>query len=170
MGCRPGRGSLAPLQEDQVYNVALFVSSGRTMSCAVARRRKRWPLADGVAELPEGNPDNGPQLYNVTYGCTACHGNPAETGSNLVGPWLGGLPAHWGDAVGWLRRRTTCTSLFCTRATSLPRTAQWAVQGPPSPCRPTSASECRCKTWRIFFTCLVRRRSKSTAEVVYLMH
>ena len=94
--CRPWNGMPTwaqefggPLQEDQVYNVALFVSNWQNdeLCSGPPPEAVAWPTS--VAELPEGNPDNGPQLYNVTYGCTACHGNPAETGSNLVGPWLG---------------------------------------------------------------------------------
>jgi len=46
-----------------------------------------WP--ETVAELPAGNAANGEQLYNVTYGCSACHGDIAEDGSNAVGPWSG---------------------------------------------------------------------------------
>ena len=46
-----------------------------------------WPQT--VAELPQGNAANGAELYNVTYGCAACHGNIDEEGSNAVGPWVG---------------------------------------------------------------------------------
>lgn len=46
-----------------------------------------WPLT--VAELPAGNAAAGEDLYTVTYGCSACHGNLDEEGSNAVGPWVG---------------------------------------------------------------------------------
>lgn len=48
-----------------------------------------WPY--NVSALPEGDPENGEELYNVTYGCMACHGDITVEGSNAVGPWHGNL-------------------------------------------------------------------------------
>ncbi|MFK7801400.1 MAG: c-type cytochrome [Anaerolineae bacterium] len=46
-----------------------------------------WP--DTAAELPEGDAAAGEQLYSLTYGCAACHGNLEDDTSNSVGPWVG---------------------------------------------------------------------------------
>lgn len=47
-----------------------------------------WPAS--WEDLPEGNVDNGPNLY-TTYACGACHGQVDQPGSNLVGPYLGNI-------------------------------------------------------------------------------
>ncbi len=50
-----------------------------------------WPstVPDLIAETAAGDAVNGEQLYNVAYGCAACHGDPVVDGSNAVGPWAG---------------------------------------------------------------------------------
>jgi mono/diheme cytochrome c family protein len=47
-----------------------------------------WP--ESWEDLPEGNADNGPDLY-ASYACNSCHGDPAVPGSNAVGPHLGNI-------------------------------------------------------------------------------
>lgn len=49
--------------------------------------------------LPIANPDRGEQLYNATYGCSACHGDPRQPGSNNLGPHLGGIAVEAGKRV-----------------------------------------------------------------------
>lgn len=46
-----------------------------------------WPVT--VSDLPPGDAAAGETAFNLTYGCAACHGNPAEPGSNANGPWSG---------------------------------------------------------------------------------
>lgn len=39
-----------------------------------------------------GDPARGQELYNLTYGCSACHGNPeGEASTAGVGPWQGNI-------------------------------------------------------------------------------
>ncbi|MFK7801399.1 MAG: c-type cytochrome [Anaerolineae bacterium] len=42
-----------------------------------------------VSNLPEGDAQNGEELYHITYGCSACHGSLEQEGSNAVGSWTG---------------------------------------------------------------------------------
>jgi mono/diheme cytochrome c family protein len=44
-----------------------------------------------VAGLPKGNAATGEKLFGTSYGCAACHGDPATPASNMVGPHLGDL-------------------------------------------------------------------------------
>jgi len=47
-----------------------------------------WP--ESWEELPEGNADNGTNLYQ-SNGCAGCHGDPANPDSATVGPSLGNI-------------------------------------------------------------------------------
>lgn len=47
-----------------------------------------WP--ESVDDLPPGNADNGPALYQ-SYACQSCHGDPGTPGSNAIGPHLGNI-------------------------------------------------------------------------------
>jgi mono/diheme cytochrome c family protein len=83
-----------PMRPDQIQNVTDFVLNWESDAlCAEEPVRYDWPVA--VADFlarPEGSAGdaaNGATLYNTTYGCSACHGDPAVAGSNNVGPWLG---------------------------------------------------------------------------------
>lgn len=48
-----------------------------------------WPTDVSVL-LPIGRPERGQSLF-LTYGCNACHGDPAEPDSHRIGPHLGRL-------------------------------------------------------------------------------
>jgi mono/diheme cytochrome c family protein len=52
-------------------------------------RPDKWPK--DVAGLPQGSASTGQKLFATSYGCAACHGDPAIPGSNMVGPHLGDL-------------------------------------------------------------------------------
>ena len=86
-----------PMRDDQVQNVAAYVLNyANEEFCAVEPSRFDWPESiddflsmetdEFVAE--SGDPENGAALY-VSYGCSGCHGNIDEPGSNSQGPWLG---------------------------------------------------------------------------------
>ncbi len=79
-------GSLEPYE---VRYVAAYVMNWETeeMCSEPPPPPPEWPAS--VADLPAGNAEAGEALYNVTYGCAACHGDPAVTDSNAVGPWAG---------------------------------------------------------------------------------
>lgn len=86
-----------PMRDDQVQNVAAFVLNfANDELCAEEPVSFPWPdsvddfLIMDVAEFTAvpGNAENGAALYE-SYGCSACHGNVAEAGSNQIGPWLG---------------------------------------------------------------------------------
>ncbi len=47
------------------------------------------PWSQQVSDLPAGDPISGEQHFHVTYGCSACHGDPNFEGSSAVGPWSG---------------------------------------------------------------------------------
>jgi len=78
-----------PLQENQVEDVTLFVLNWESLELCeepVEGVEDEWPAV--VIELPEGNPENGEQLYAVTYGCQACHGDATQEGAGVIGPGL----------------------------------------------------------------------------------
>lgn len=83
-----------PMEDHQIEELTTFVlnwgsTDGPLCGEEVVVERVEWP--ESVEDLPEGNPDNGPGLYEITYGCQACHGAPDVEGSNAVGPWLGNI-------------------------------------------------------------------------------
>ena len=56
-----------------------------------------WP--DSYSDLPEGNADNGPAVYQVNV-CQACHGDPqGDSASATVGPWLGNIGNEAGTRI-----------------------------------------------------------------------
>lgn len=81
-----------PLQDHQVDDVTDFVLNWESEELCGEEQvveAPEWPA--NVSELPAGNAENGPQLYEVTYACQSCHGDPAQEGTNAVGPWLGDI-------------------------------------------------------------------------------
>jgi mono/diheme cytochrome c family protein len=80
-----------PLQENEVRDVTLFVLNweNNQLCGEGVEEGPEWPTS--VAELPAGDPENGANLYQVTYACASCHGQIDEEGSNAVGPWLGNI-------------------------------------------------------------------------------
>lgn len=81
-----------PLQPNEVRNVTLFVLNWENEELCgdqEAVELPEWPLQ--VSELPAGDAEAGQQAYAVTFGCQGCHGDPAQEGSNAVGPWLGNI-------------------------------------------------------------------------------
>lgn len=84
-------GPMEPYQIEQLTNYILnwgedpaLCGEGAPTPVAV-----EWP--ESAEELPEGNAENGQALYETTYGCAGCHGDPTRPGSNPVGPWLGNI-------------------------------------------------------------------------------
>lgn len=49
--------------------------------------------------LPIGEAERGGQLFRGTYGCAACHGDPAVPGTNNVGPHLGSIGVTGGRRI-----------------------------------------------------------------------
>ena len=82
-----------PLESHEVDELTLFVLNWGEGSglCGegVDAATVDWP--ESVDDLPEGVAQDGAGLYELTYGCAACHGNPDQEGSNSVGPWLGNI-------------------------------------------------------------------------------
>lgn len=85
-------GPMEDYQLNQVTNFVLNWESDELCGGVVATPEADVVWPEDVAELPEGNPDNGGSLY-VSYGCVGCHGDPTVEGSNAVGPWLGNIHA-----------------------------------------------------------------------------
>lgn len=55
------------------------------VECRPTPEPVEWHLLIGM----NGDPINGEILYDVTFGCGACHGTLEDSKSALVGPWLG---------------------------------------------------------------------------------
>jgi mono/diheme cytochrome c family protein len=79
-----------PMEEYQINQVTNFVMNwgeDPELCAAPTPEPVVWP--EIVSDLPEGDAANGEALYDGTYACASCHGDPTVEGSNLVGPWLG---------------------------------------------------------------------------------
>ena len=84
-----------PMRDDQVQNVSMFVLNWESEElCSQPVVTYDWPelVEEFLAQedIEAGDAEAGAEAYQ-TYGCTACHGDPAEPGTNLVGPWLGDI-------------------------------------------------------------------------------
>ncbi|MFW5942300.1 MAG: c-type cytochrome [bacterium] len=81
-----------PLQENEVRDVTLFVLNWESEALCEEDGEVEGPVwPANVSELPAGDPENGQQLYEVTYACQSCHGNLDDEASATVGPWLGDI-------------------------------------------------------------------------------
>lgn len=123
-----------PLQNNQVHDVALFVLNfeNEALCAEPTPEPVAWPAT--VAELPEGNADNGQQLFEVTYACISCHGDPqGDPSSAAVGPWLGNI------AEDGATRRDGYTAADYVYESILHPNAFIAPQCPNGPCTEPSA-------------------------------
>lgn len=122
-----------PLQENQVNDVTLFVLNWENEGlCAEPTPEPaEWPAA--VADLPEGDPQAGQEKYAITFGCQACHGDPAQAGSNLIGPWLGDMETVVGDRVeGYTAADYIYESILYPDVVIAPDCPNGPCAGPPS--------------------------------------
>ncbi|MEM9776473.1 MAG: cytochrome c [Chloroflexota bacterium] len=79
------------LNARQIQDVTAFILEYElgyscTPSAKVPNLRDFFPT---VNTLPEGDAEAGEELYKITFGCVACHGEIAVEGSNVIGPWVG---------------------------------------------------------------------------------
>ncbi len=91
-----------PLRNDQVNNLTQFVLNWDTEElCSTPIVVFDWPetYEAFVVDYPDSDPVIGEELYTITYGCAACHGNMDDESSALVGPWLGDISERGGDIV-----------------------------------------------------------------------
>jgi mono/diheme cytochrome c family protein len=84
-----------PMRDDQVQNVSTFVLNWESEEfCSQPVVTYDWPelVEEFLAQedIEAGDAEAGAEAYQ-TYGCVACHGDPDEPGTNLVGPWLGDI-------------------------------------------------------------------------------
>ncbi len=122
-----------PLEDYQVEQVARFVLNWETepMCAAPPPEAPEWP--GNVADLPAGNAANGEQAYNVTYGCSACHGQLAVEGSNAVGPWGGEFKNLTNVRIdGYTAADYTYESILNPSAYISPECPTGPCAGPPS--------------------------------------
>lgn len=86
-----------PMRPDQVENVTSFVLNWESEELCSAPPEPNfdWPEVaeyDAFVEMfPTGDAERGAELYGVTYGCSGCHGDMADSDWNGTGPWLGNL-------------------------------------------------------------------------------
>lgn len=94
-----------PLRPDQVQNVTNYVLNWENDElCAAPIITYEWPeLAEEFLAGPDvtqpGDAVRGQELYAVTYGCAACHGQIDDEASALIGPWLGNIEEVGGTRV-----------------------------------------------------------------------
>lgn len=123
-------GPMEPYQVDQVVQ---FVLNWETEELCQQPTREPTVWPDTVSELPAGDATNGEQLFLVTYGCSACHGNPAEPGSNAVGPWLGDIENVGATRVdGYTAASYVYESILLPSAHIAPDCPTGPCAGPPS--------------------------------------
>lgn len=92
-----------PMRDDQVANLTSFVLNWESedLCAAPAAPAYEWPESaeDFLAEFADGDAERGAELYVSPYGCSGCHGDVDQPGSNAVGPWLGDIAATAGTRV-----------------------------------------------------------------------
>lgn len=80
------------LSASEIENLTAFIANwvqGEHISHLCYFTPTPYPYPRSVAELPQGDSKTGETLYEITYGCAACHGSKDVVDSNLVGPWGG---------------------------------------------------------------------------------
>lgn len=91
-----------PLRNDQIGNLTEYVLNWETEElCSTPIVLFDWPetYEEFVVEYPDGDAVTGDELYTITYGCSACHGNLEDESTALVGPWLGDINERGDDIV-----------------------------------------------------------------------
>jgi mono/diheme cytochrome c family protein len=90
-----------PLEQHQIEQLTLFILNwGEDPALCgedVVVEAVEWP--ESAEDLPEGDAANGAQVYEITYACGACHGDPGTPGTNAIGPWLGNIGNEAADRV-----------------------------------------------------------------------
>jgi len=122
-----------PLTNNQIDDLATFVMNWHSEELCGQEPEPavEWPTM--VSELPEGDPVRGEELYNITYGCMACHGNPAEEGSNAIGPWLGNIAEDGATRIeGYTAADYMYESILLPSAYIAPDCPNAPCTGPPS--------------------------------------
>jgi mono/diheme cytochrome c family protein len=143
-----GRGAMptwldqfgGPLRPDQVQNVTNFVLNFESETlCTQPVTTYEWPetaeefLASEDVTAP-GDPARGEELYNVTYGCSACHGSLDGSAPATVGPSLANIATEGNDRVGgWDALQYVYHSILYPSDHIAPDCPTGPCAGPPSP-------------------------------------
>lgn len=127
-----------PLRPDQVQNVANYVLNWEDEElCSQPIITYDWPelAADFLAgpDVTTGDPVHGEELYAVTYGCVACHGQLDDPASAAVGPWLGDIGAEGATRVaGMAAEQYVYHSILFPSDFIAPECPTGPCAGPPS--------------------------------------
>jgi mono/diheme cytochrome c family protein len=92
-------GSMEDYQIEQVTSFVLNWGSDELCGEGAEAPAEEVVWPEDVAELPEGDPASGENLYNVTFACASCHGDPTTEGSNAIGPWLGNIAVDGANRI-----------------------------------------------------------------------
>lgn len=128
-----------PLRPDQVQNVANYVLNWESEElCSQPIVTYEWPdeVTDFLssADVTTGDPVRGQELYSVTYGCTACHGQLDDESSAAVGPWLGNIAEEGATMVeGQTAEQYVYHSILYPSDFIAPQCPTGPCAGPPSP-------------------------------------
>ena len=123
-------GSLEPYE---VEYVTKYVLNWETEDMCSQPTPTPVPWPQTVAELPAGNAAAGQELFEITYGCAACHGFLAEEGSNATGPWVGNFKTLDNTRVdGYSAADYVYESVLLPNAFISPDCPTGACGGPPS--------------------------------------
>ncbi len=126
----PFGGPLEPYQVDYLTN---FVLNWETVAMCSEPTPTPIPWPESVADLPVGDPVSGETLYNLTYGCAACHGDINTAGSNQVGPWAGDFKITGATRIeGYTAADYQYESILLPSAFIAPDCPNGACAGPPS--------------------------------------
>ncbi|MEM8858713.1 MAG: cytochrome c [Chloroflexota bacterium] len=122
------------LTDQQIQDVTTFVLEYETwFSCTPALRKISFSeLFPTVNSLPEGDPTAGKELYEITLGCAACHGDPKVSGSNAVGPWSGKFKNLDDRIEGYTAADYVYQSIVLPNAYISPDCPTGPCSGPPS--------------------------------------
>ncbi len=120
------------LSQQQIDDVTAYILNYANQDFVCRPALSTLPWSQQVSDLPAGDPVAGEQHFHVTYGCSACHGDPAVEGSNAVGPWSGNFK-HLDDRIeGYLAADYVYESVLNPNAYISPDCPMGPCAGPPS--------------------------------------
>lgn len=84
-----------PLRNDQVLDLTAFVLNfeGEELCSGPPPVAYEFPetYEEFAPQFAEGDPARGADLYDITYGCQACHGELTDSSWEGTGPWMGAI-------------------------------------------------------------------------------
>ncbi|MEM9776474.1 MAG: c-type cytochrome [Chloroflexota bacterium] len=121
------------LNDAEIDYITDFVMLYETAElCADFEAALEITLPTTVAGLGAGDAEKGEELHNITFGCSACHGDPAVEFSNAVGSWAGTFKDLDNRREGYTAADYVYESIVLPNAHISPDCPTGPCSGPPS--------------------------------------